>query len=592
MAAIESKDETVLDVFKSFYVVPNYQREYVWDGDQVDQLLRDIRTEQLEGDNTEYFIGSIVICPRADGAFDLIDGQQRTTTLFVTLCAIRDRLSALGETATASIGKLIADTTADAVGNDVFRTRLDPQYTDAGDVFEKLREGKRLEVAGTRSMRNVAVAYQTASRFLQEEFGADPHAVRTFYGYLVNKVKLIRIRTDSLARALKIFETINDRGVGLDAMDLLKNLLFVHATTNDFEKLKDRWKTLTDALFHANEKPLRFLRYYIFSTFGVTKLGEDELYAWLSANDAKVGYGTNPLGFVARLQDALTAYLRFLEGTGPNGKPHAGVQAISLLAGRATRQHLILLMAGRALPADVFDALCRDVEALLVVYLVTRTNNREFEVLFPDWAMRVSRITTIKEYDAFSEITLQARRQELASRFHREFAALVGTSLRQYQLRYLLAKLTQHVDLLAYGKDAEGCRWLARYTDGQNIHIEHILPQNPDDTVRAEFGEGADNQEVLWSLGNLVLAEKSINTSLGRRPFSQKRPVYPKSQLLLTRAIVERPAIGRTAIDRAVVGMKTFEHWTRHDVGLRASWLADLAMETWHMNVADSQITA
>ena len=526
MATIESKDETVSDVFQSFYVVPDYQREYVWEEAQVEQLLRDIRTEQLDGGEAEYFIGSIVVCPRSDGAFDLIDGQQRLTTIFVTLCAIRDRLAALGETGTASISKLIADTTADAEGNDVFRARLDPQYADAGDVFAKLQNGQVPTVAGTRSMRNVAVAYATALRFLEEEFGPDPQAVRKYFGYFVGKVKLIRIRTDSLARALKIFETINDRGVGLDAMDLLKNLLFIRAAPSDFEKLKVRWKTLTGGLYDSGEKPLRFLRYYIFASFGVTKLREDELYAWLSANEAKVGYGTDPLGFVARLQDALTAYLHFLDGTGPNGKPHPAVQAISLVAGRATRQHLILLLAGRELPANIFDALCRDVENLLVTYLVTRTNNREFESVFPDWAIRVAKVTTIAQYEVFAEETLRVRQRELASRFHREFVALVGTSMRQYQLRYILTKLTQRVDLLAYGQDSEGCRWLSRYTDGSNIHIEHILPQTPDDAVRAEFGNGADDPELLWSIGNLALAEKSINTSLGRRPFSEKLLVY------------------------------------------------------------------
>ena len=581
MATIESKDETVSDVFKSFYVVPNYQREYVWEEAQVDQLLRDIRSEHLDGEDAEYFIGSIVVCPRHDNAFDLIDGQQRTTTLFVTLCAIRDRLHALGETGTAGISKLIADTDSDKDGNDVFRTRLDPQYEDAGDVFARLQSGEPPVVAGTRSMRNVAVAYATATGFLEEEFGSDPQAVRKFYGYLVGKVKLIRIKTDSLARALKIFETINDRGVGLDAMDLLKNLLFINASPADFNKLKDRWKALTDALYNAGEKPLRFLRYYIFATYGETKLGEDKLYGWLSENDNKVGYGKNPLGFVARLQGALSAYLHVLDGVGPDGKINPAVEAIALLAGRSTRQHLILLLAARGLPPAVLDALCRDVEALLAVYLITRTNNREFETLFPDWAMRIAKIATPSEYEVFAEETLRARRRELASRFHREFAALSGSGLRQYQLRYILAKLTQHVDLLAYGAEAEGCRWLSRYTDGSNVHIEHILPQTPDDAVRGEFGEGANSIELLWSIGNLALAEKAINTSLGRKPFSLKAPVYPKSQYLLTRAITDTPKIGNTAIDRAVSAMAPFTSWTRKDVGQRAAWLSDLALQVW-----------
>ncbi len=543
--------------------------------------MRDIRTEQLDGAESEYFIGSIVVCPRADGAFDLIDGQQRSTTLFVTLCAIRDRLRVLGETSVTSVSKLIADTTADAEGNDVFRTRLDPQYIDAGDIFEKLRDGEAPLPAGTRSMRNVAVAYQTVQRFLEEEFGDDPQAVRKFYGYLVSKVKLIRIRTDSLARALKIFETINDRGIGLDAMDLLKNLLFIKAKAEQFEKLKDRWKELTDGLYKAGEKPLRFLRYYIFSSFGVTKLREDELYAWLSKNNEKVGYGKDPLDFVARLQDALSAYLSFLAGKRADGQPHAAIESISLMAGRATRQHLILLLAGRALPEKVFEALCRDIEALLVVYLITRTNNREFEAVFPEWALRLAKATTPEAYEAFAEETLRSRRRELATRFHREFAALSGLGLRQYQLRYILAKLTQHVDLVAYGRNSEGHKWLSRYTDGTNVHIEHVLPQTLDDVVRTEFGEGADDRELLWSIGNLALVEKSINASLGRRPFSAKRPVYPQSQYLLTRAIAARPEIGNTAIDRAVSSMTPFTKWDRAAVQARAVQLALLAAEVW-----------
>jgi hypothetical protein len=169
----------------------------------------------------------------------------------------------------------------------------------------------------------------------------------------------------------------------------------------------------------------------------------------------------------------------------------------------------------------------------------------------------------------------------LATRFHREFAALSGLGLRQYQLRYILAKLTQHVDLVAYGRNSEGHKWLSRYTDGTNVHIEHVLPQTLDDVVRTEFGEGADDRELLWSIGNLALVEKSINASLGRRPFSAKRPVYPQSQYLLTRAIAARPEIGNTAIDRAVSSMTPFTKWDRAAVQARAVQLALLAAEVW-----------
>jgi len=94
MSTIESQDLKLVDVFRDFYTVPNYQREYVWTEEEVEQLLGDIRSEHVDGANSEYFIGSIVVCPGMGERFDLIDGQQRMTTLFVTICALRDRLEA------------------------------------------------------------------------------------------------------------------------------------------------------------------------------------------------------------------------------------------------------------------------------------------------------------------------------------------------------------------------------------------------------------------------------------------------------------------------------------------------------------------
>lgn len=92
---IESLDLAVGKLFDDFYTVPSFQREYVWGEPQVEQLLQDIHTEfssNDDGRDSEYFIGSIVVCDAGDGTFDLIDGQQRTTTLYLLLCAIRDTI--------------------------------------------------------------------------------------------------------------------------------------------------------------------------------------------------------------------------------------------------------------------------------------------------------------------------------------------------------------------------------------------------------------------------------------------------------------------------------------------------------------------
>src|SRR6476646_7773225 len=91
MARIENHKDSIEAAFREcFYIVPDYQREYVWTDKEVHQLLNDI-DEQIDGDSKlEYFIGTILVSPVAQkDHYDVIDGQQRLTTFFLLLCALR-----------------------------------------------------------------------------------------------------------------------------------------------------------------------------------------------------------------------------------------------------------------------------------------------------------------------------------------------------------------------------------------------------------------------------------------------------------------------------------------------------------------------
>lgn len=582
---IQSQDIKVAEVFQAFYVVPDYQREYVWETDQVEQLLTDIYGELAENDPgkaPEYFIGSIVVCPGVKGVLDLIDGQQRMTTLFLTLCAIRDRFGELGKEPPGALDPQIAATSTDAAGNDQFRYRLELQYEDSGDVLRYIAEAKVDEtMRTTRSIANILNAYEAVAVFLRREFGEDEAALRAYYGYLTNKVKLIRIETEDVAKALKIFETINDRGVGLDAMDLLKNLLFMKADRDQFDKLKKVWKKMQDTIYAAGEKPLRFLRYFIFSRYDVDLLREDQIYTWFAKNDSLCHYGAAPIEFASELLRAAKAYARFLEGCGEQGTKSRYLENLKLLGGKAARQHLILLLAGRHLPDLLFDRLAKEVEDLFFVYVITREATREFERSFARWSTDLRKVETEAELQAFIEKRFVPAKAALAERFADAFRRLYSSSVQQYRLRYILAKLTQHVELQAYG-ETEGTKWLHRYTSG-GYEIEHIYPQTPSEDAVREFGPAKD-PEVTNRIGNLLLVEKSINGSLGNRPFSAKRPVYPQSQLLLTRAVAERPKVGaKTKIDAAVAGLEPFETWNEEAVGRRQELIRGLACAIWNV---------
>ncbi|SFG57801.1 DUF262 domain-containing protein [Methylobacterium gossipiicola] len=581
---IESQDITVGGVFQSFYSVPNYQREYVWKTAQVEQLLTDILGEMpaqpQEGPPPEYFIGSIVVCPNGHGVLDLIDGQQRMTTLFVVLCAIRDRLEALGDTVETPVHGQLSSQSMDDWGKSSHRYRLDLQYEDAQGVLADLVGRKQVAgKLGTNSAENIVGAHATASQFLAREFGDDAGRVRAFYAYLINRVKLIRIKTDGVTKALKIFETVNDRGVSLDSMDLLKNLLFVRTKQVEFGKLKAVWDDLQAELRRSGEKPLRFLRYFIFSRYAVEQLREDDIYDWLKKNEAKVGFGTEAVPFARELVAAAKAYTRFLAGQGEDGQARPALQSMRILGGSAARQHLILLLAARHLPSDLFDRLAREIENLFFTYVLTREPTRDFERDFARWAAEVTSVHTAEDLEALVERRFKPARAALATRFSEAFGRLGAKDLQAYRLRYVLAKLTQAVELNAYG-ETEGTRWLGKYAESSAYEIEHIHPVTAGPECVAEFGDGSGT--MTQRLGNLVLVEQGINAALGNRPFSQKLPVYTQSQLLLTRAITEKPKVGvNTRINAAVSELESFGSWTPVEVEARQSQLSSLARAVW-----------
>jgi Protein of unknown function (DUF1524) len=181
------------------------------------------------------------------------------------------------------------------------------------------------------------------------------------------------------------------------------------------------------------------------------------------------------------------------------------------------------------------------------------------------------------DLEAVIATTFTKDKEVLKARFAESLDRLTADALQTYRLKYLLAKLTQHVDLTAYG-DIEKHRWLQGYYD---YEIEHVYPQNPSARTAAEFGSrSAPN--LAQRLGNLVLVEKSINASLGNRPYSEKSQVYTKSNLLLTRALSETPKVGaKTKIDRAVAGLAPFSSWNAAAIAKRQRQLVHLCCTIW-----------
>lgn len=583
---IQSRDVSIDDLFKDFYFVPHYQREFVWNQDNVEQFLEDIDRERTDSiAPPEYFIGSIVVCRSKDGTdgklFELIDGQQRMTTLFLILCALRSHLKKHGKS-TRSIDQMIYSVFPDSEGIDQERQRLELQYEDSRNVLKKIAEETWPEVSAngktlTTSIRNIDSAYKSIRDFFAKQFDT-VSAVQKYYGYLSHKVKLIRIETEDVAKALMIFETINDRGVGLDAMDLLKNLLFMKAKKSDFEQLKFRWEELKNIISDMKEKPLRFLRYFILSNYDIDALRQDEIYKTILKNESnRFDYEKHPLKFTNKLIESAKAYRHFTNSRDVKENNVPYLENITYFAGRAAKQHFILLLAGRHLESGLFSTLSKEIENIFFVHIVTHQQTNALEGKFAKWANEIRKIKTQKGLNNFLKKELIPAKNKLSARFSDSFIQISQEEIKKKNvLRYVLDKLAQFIDMSANQTTEER---LDIYKE--KYEIEHIHPQEPSDEANREFGDCPEG--TINMLGNLTLLEKPRNRHLQNKPFSEKKAVYVGSSTLLTRTIVEKVKVGKSSITRAVEDLESYDEWNHKTVQQRQIALANLAHKVWNV---------
>lgn len=605
---IESADLSIEQVYKDFYIVPPYQREYVWSEADVSAFATDIHDEfygakgELLSD-PEYFIGSIVVCRTPGGPYELIDGQQRMTTIFLFLCAIRDVLKELGEPSNKSLESMIYDTHTGNDGRDVQAFRLLLQYEDSRDVLERIAQGQELTAghADTKSMRCIVEAYGTLRNFLKSELGGSADEIRHFFVAFIRRVKLIRIVTPNLTHALKVFETVNDRGVGLNAMDLLKNLLFMRAAQSDYPKLQALWKELSRHLEACREKPLRFLRYFVmanyrsFRTSSGKPVREDELYEWFGNHADETRIDKDPLGFASTLVDAAKDYRNFSNGLTPDGRTSIlGLSNIQHLSGKA-RQHFILMLAGRHLPAEALIELADQVENLFFVFVIVREPTKNFESKFADWSEELRKARSLDDVKAIIRTRVAPEVEAKSRAFDFAMRELSADSVPKYRLKYVLAKLAQHVDNVAW-QGAQSVQQLSHYLDGK-LEIEHIFPQNPDRAAWPLVGELEEERRRVQRLGNLTLLEKPLNAAVCNEGFEKKVEAYRDSKVVMTRAIGGSDSFGKdTSLQRALSlmgkpsapvssGLPVEEkRWDHESIEERQASLGQLARKVWHVD--------
>ena len=217
----------------SLYQIPRYQRAYSWGDDQLEKLWDDL-IEAKEND-PNYFLGSVITAKSEDSTsyLDIVDGQQRLTTLTILLCVYRDLFPNINED--------LLDTDPFAIDNKVIGSSI-----RFNDRFERLRlrthsnhqsdfdtivlngDTTNLKKPTKQDLRKDEPKHKfinTAHFFTNKlkELGKDDAG--GLINYLFNSVKIIRIDCQSVAFAIKLFQVLNDRGLDLSNADLIKSFL-------------------------------------------------------------------------------------------------------------------------------------------------------------------------------------------------------------------------------------------------------------------------------------------------------------------------------------------------------------------------------
>tara|TARA_R110000737_G_scaffold351475_1_gene393843 strand:- start:5850 stop:7766 length:1917 start_codon:yes stop_codon:yes gene_type:complete len=193
------------------YVIPIYQRNFAWGATEVEQLIQDVydaakrnHTSENNGQgNIDYYIGSLVVHLRDNGSYETIDGQQRHTTLSILLALLKNEQ------------QLGFDETSDFAINLHFDSRPKSART-LDDLYKNETSVEPEEPA-------IKAAYNIAARYLRKE-GID---VDVFSQYLLNHVKILRVKVPKGTDLNHYFEIMNNRGEQLEKHEVLKARLMV-----------------------------------------------------------------------------------------------------------------------------------------------------------------------------------------------------------------------------------------------------------------------------------------------------------------------------------------------------------------------------
>ena len=555
---------------RRYFAVPPHQRDYAWPVGAVEQFLDDVIEAMIESDS-DYFIGLIVLVDTSDPTkkrYEILDGQQRLATTTMIYSAIRQWMRDHGEDNEAAkiqnefigISEIGEEKDEPRIVMNINNQEIfqDIVVNPCPDTVLQKRQAEAGRHTSTRKLVEAAIRCRQLVAELAEKHGQDPkqqaEALFALAKYLRDRVLVNCLDVTAPENAYTIFESLNDRGIDLSVLDLLKNHLLRQTKDGNQQQVQNNWTKMLTRL--GDRRADDFLKAFWTSRYGRIQRGR--LF-----HELKKKYKTKAQVLVlsSELPNVADVYANIEVADSDLWRNHTpatqeAIRALSILGGRQTHPILLAALAKFA-PMDI-EKLVRHLVNLIVRYQLVgrgRTGRLEIKASSVATAIFNRKLKTSKAIwdDLKNLLPSDSEFEEDFRRYEEPKAPRARWVLRELEIEAWRqanpGKAVQQAPL----------------TDPEKVNLEHILPKNPGVAWGAVMQTEAELvSDCVDMLGNLCLLDKPSNKKQAAKGFSDKVALYKQSEFLLT-------------CDLAT----NYTQWNRDTIENRQAQLAKLALRAW-----------
>lgn len=550
----------ISDILKDkTFIVPLYQREYSWNLEQVSDLYYDISDSEDDG----HFLGSLLLFQTDNlKKMEIVDGQQRMTTLFLLLFSILKSLNGSDKTkAIERINSLLFVIDPNDLSNDTSSSepRLETGKRDKylfksiirNEDFNAHKDGRK------RSHKNLTNTLEFFNQKISEIVKEQGLNGLTKFTEKVIKSEFIVMTAEKQSDKLLLFKTINARGLELTQGDLIKNELCHNIIPYELDEAIDNWDEIRSRIERNNGNLDVFLFHYLNSIDECQTLRQQldkrrGVEKWEKKNYPPAPekyvfeiYGelistVGPQKFIEDLLIASNNYIGFINPT--NSKIYLN----SLKAMGVNKCFPLLLTAIRKLNGENFEKVCKAVDSLTFRHSILRKDPKELErfyyqigELIVDDSQIENVVSKIKEHQNFRE----------EDKFKEEF---IFSSVKGSVAKMILDRITR--------KHSESVDW-----SNKDVHIEHIMPQKPMGEWKVLYDKDEfEYKDYLNRLGNLTILQDKKNIKARNKDFKDKKEYYKESRLTITKNLVD------------------YSKWDYNEILERQEYLYEQSKDLWN----------